>query len=195
MRELARGARSVKTNRLLKSIGVFLLSALCAGCADMIRSWPPGFDFTPSSPGHSSYRPAPSGPPPSEAAPKAVSLPPPKVVTPAPSAGSKGVAREAPPPPAGGEAQQTKQEQAKVTLAGDNAIQHRAEQVLNGAAEKLARVDRGKLSTQGATVYDQASGFVSAARRAIDQQDYPAASGLADKAAVLASKLETSGGQ
>lgn len=188
----------MKSNRLVLAAAIVLLSALCAGCAEVIRSWPPALDFSPS-PGErrSSNRRAPSMPEPSEtefnsAPPPAPPAPPaPRALGTAPprSAGGRAAESEESPPKTE-EAWHTATEPAKVTLAGDHAAHNRAEQMLNGAAGKLARLDRAKLSGQSATAYDQASGFVTAARRAIQDQDYPAASGLAEKAAALADKLE-----
>ena len=61
--------------------------------------------------------------------------------------------------------------------------------LLDDAGAKLAKVDRNTLSGDNATTYDQASEFLKAGRAAAFEEDYVAASGFADKAAVLATKL------
>jgi hypothetical protein len=61
--------------------------------------------------------------------------------------------------------------------------------LLDATGAKLARVDRNRLTTDSATTYDQANGFLQSGRRAATEEDYVAASGFAEKAAVLAAKL------
>jgi hypothetical protein len=75
-----------------------------------------------------------------------------------------------------------------VTLA-DGPSKERAQQLLDQAGAKLAKVDRGALGADSATTYDQANNFLQAGRRAATEDDYVAASGFAEKAAVLAAKL------
>lgn len=75
-----------------------------------------------------------------------------------------------------------------VTLA-DGPSKERAERLLDDAGAKLAKVDRNTLGADSATTYDQATNFLQAGRRAATEEDYVAASGFAEKAAVLAAKL------
>lgn len=75
-----------------------------------------------------------------------------------------------------------------VTLA-DGPSKSRALRLLDNAGAKLAKVDRNTLSADSATTYDQANDFLKAGRKAATEEDYVAASGFADKAAVLAAKL------
>jgi hypothetical protein len=75
-----------------------------------------------------------------------------------------------------------------VTLA-DGPSKDRALHLLDDTGAKLARVDRNALSTDSATTYDQANDFLKSGRRAATEEDYVAASGFAEKAAVLAAKL------
>lgn len=75
-----------------------------------------------------------------------------------------------------------------VTLA-DGPSKERAQQLLNDAGAKLAKVDRNTLGADSATTYDQANNFLQAGRRAATEDDYVAASGFAEKASVLAAKL------
>lgn len=76
-----------------------------------------------------------------------------------------------------------------VTLAGDGDARDRALHLLDDAGERLAKVDRSKLSRDSAATYDQANDFLSAGRKAAIDQDYVSATGYAEKASVLASKL------
>jgi hypothetical protein len=75
-----------------------------------------------------------------------------------------------------------------VTLS-DGPSKERAQQLLDDAGAKLAKVDRGTLGADSATTYDQANNFLQAGRRAATEDDYVAASGFAEKADVLAAKL------
>jgi hypothetical protein len=75
-----------------------------------------------------------------------------------------------------------------VTLAG-GPTKERAVQLLDDTGAKLSRVDRTTLGTDSATTYDQANNFLQAGRKAATEDDYVAASGFAEKAAVLAAKL------
>ncbi len=75
-----------------------------------------------------------------------------------------------------------------VTLA-DGPSKERAERLLDDTGAKLAKVDRHTLGADSATTYDQANNFLQAGRKAATEDDYVAASGFAEKAAVLAAKL------
>jgi hypothetical protein len=75
-----------------------------------------------------------------------------------------------------------------ITLT-DGPSKDRALHLLDATGAKLARVDRNTLSTDSATTYDQANNFLNSGRRAALEEDYVAASGFAEKAAVLAAKL------
>jgi hypothetical protein len=75
-----------------------------------------------------------------------------------------------------------------VTLA-DGPSKERAQRLLDDAGAKLAKVHRDTLGADSATTYDQANNFLQAGRKAATEDDYVAASGFAEKAAVLAAKL------
>lgn len=75
-----------------------------------------------------------------------------------------------------------------VTLAGGPS-RERAERLLDDTGAKLSRIDRSRLGVDSATTYDQANNFLQAGRKAATEDDYVAASGFAEKAAVLAAKL------
>jgi hypothetical protein len=76
-----------------------------------------------------------------------------------------------------------------LTLADANASRAQVLQTLNQASAKLSKINRAKLDGNNAVTYDQAAGFLRQARKAADQNDYVAASGLARKASILADKL------
>jgi uncharacterized protein (DUF885 family) len=69
------------------------------------------------------------------------------------------------------------------------ASRQRAEQAVDKAVKRLATVDRSKLSGQDASDYDVIAGFIKDAQRALREQDFVRAEGLARKAQVLASQL------
>ncbi len=79
-----------------------------------------------------------------------------------------------------------------MTLANANVSRLQVLEMLNQANAKLSRIDRGKLDGTNAVTYDQAEGFLRQARKAADEKDYVAASGLAHKASILADKLTPS---
>ena len=72
-----------------------------------------------------------------------------------------------------------------VTLVDEEAKGNFAEKLLNDSDTRLAKIDRASLSGEDASIYQQATGLVSAARRALGERDYLAASELAEKASVL----------
>ncbi|HTW89992.1 MAG TPA: hypothetical protein VMD75_18505 [Candidatus Binataceae bacterium] len=76
-----------------------------------------------------------------------------------------------------------------ITLDNDQAARQQAQGLLDSANSKLGKVDRTKLSRDDAATYAQAMGFADAAQQAIGQHDYVAASGLAEKASLLADKV------
>jgi len=96
---------------------------------------------------------------------------------------------ETPAPPATAPAPPVEpQPKPTVTLAGGPSKQ-RAEQLLDDTGAKLSRVDRSTLGADSATTYDQANNFLQAGRKAATEDDYVAASGFAETAAVLAANL------
>ena len=81
---------------------------------------------------------------------------------------------------------------ANVTLEDSDADQVQAKALLNNADTRLARIDPSKLTGENATAYSQASDLANAARKAMGQRDYLAASGLARKSALLTEPLMAS---
>lgn len=78
-----------------------------------------------------------------------------------------------------------------ITLDNDQAARQQAQGLLDSANSKLGKVDRTKLGRDDAATYAQAMGFADAAQQAIGQHDYVAATGLAEKASLLADKVAT----
>jgi hypothetical protein len=76
-----------------------------------------------------------------------------------------------------------------VTLEDNDADHLRAQALLDNADTRLAKIDRSKLTGENATAYDQASELAKAARDAMVQHDYLAASGLARKAALVTAQV------
>lgn len=80
-----------------------------------------------------------------------------------------------------------------VTLDNDEAARRRAQNLLDSAHAKLGKVDRSRLNGDDAATYAQATTFADAAQHAIGEHDYVAATGLAEKASVLADKVTATG--
>jgi len=76
-----------------------------------------------------------------------------------------------------------------ITLDNDQAARQRAQGLLDSANSKLGKIDRSKLSRDDAATYQQAAGFADAAQQAIGEHDYVGATGLAEKASLLADKV------
>jgi hypothetical protein len=76
-----------------------------------------------------------------------------------------------------------------VTLV-NGPSKERAQHLLDDTMAKLAKVDRNSLGADSVNTYDQANNLLQAGRKAAIENDYVAASGFAEKAAVLAAKLE-----
>jgi hypothetical protein len=99
--------------------------------------------------------------------------------------------RAAVPPPAPPTVPATTTSSVSVTLQDNDAGQLQAQSLLNDASARLARIDRSTLNEENAAVYTQASALTGAARTAMDQHDYLAASGLARKSLLLTGQLTT----
>ncbi len=78
-----------------------------------------------------------------------------------------------------------------VTLVDDEAKKSLAEKLLDDSNARLAKIDRSRLSAEDASTYQQAEGLAYAARNALEQRDYVAASGLAEKASVLTNSISS----
>ena len=73
-----------------------------------------------------------------------------------------------------------------VTLADEQAQKDHTEKLLNDSDVRLGKIDRSHLSADDASTYQQAQKLNLAARQALERRDYLMASGLAEKASVLA---------
>jgi hypothetical protein len=76
-----------------------------------------------------------------------------------------------------------------VTLDNSDAARADAERVLEDASARLAHINRAALTDGGASTYQQANELISAAQRAIAEDDYLAASSLAKKASAMTRQL------
>lgn len=65
-----------------------------------------------------------------------------------------------------------------------------AEKEIEATSQRLARFDRNRLSGPTLATYDQANGFLNQGKQALAEKDYVAASGFAQKASVLADRLQ-----
>ena len=75
-------------------------------------------------------------------------------------------------------------------MATPGASSDAAEKEIEAAAQRLAHFDRNQLSGPTLATYDQANGFLNQGKQALEEQDYVAASGFAQKASVLTDKLQ-----
>ena len=172
--------------RILASAGAAALCLMLSGCFASGGGWNVPSFMTPP---HNAYE-GHSYTPPRESRPQGegatLSSKPPREEE-EPGASRQPPSSRPAPPEASAPAAPTPQ--PSVTLADGGASRDRALRLLDGAGARLAKVDRGKLSNESATTYDQANDFLRAGRKAASEQDYVAASGYAQKASVLASKL------
>jgi hypothetical protein len=76
-----------------------------------------------------------------------------------------------------------------VTFADEDAQRSHTEKILNDSDLRLSKIDRSKLSAGDASVYQQAQELSVAARQALENRDYLLASGLAEKASLLANTI------
>jgi hypothetical protein len=76
-----------------------------------------------------------------------------------------------------------------VTLDDNDADRSRAQALLDDANARLAQINRSKLTLETSAALGQANDLASAARKAMDQHDYLAASSLARKASVLTDQV------
>ncbi len=158
----------IKTHRALL-FALSLLVGFSAGCGNMFNQWPGEVNSTPPpKPNLSSQSDTKREPKPHH-----------------PSAfASRSVATRV--ERNGAEPQKA---ETTVSLGSEDASKGRAERLLNDTKAKLAKIDGAKLSGQNATAYEQADGFVKAATKALNERDYLAASGFAEKASLLTDKL------
>jgi hypothetical protein len=77
-----------------------------------------------------------------------------------------------------------------ISMATPGASSDAAEKEIEAAVQRLAHFDRNQLSGPTLATYDQANGFLSQGKQALEEQDYVAASGFAQKASVLTDKLQ-----
>jgi hypothetical protein len=78
-----------------------------------------------------------------------------------------------------------------VTIDDSDANHFRAQTLLDQADAQLARVDHSTLTADRSAVFKQASVLADAARKAMKQHDYLAASGLARKSVLLTGHLSS----
>jgi hypothetical protein len=76
-----------------------------------------------------------------------------------------------------------------VTLGDSGNAKDNAERLLDQASVRLTHFDRAELPASNLSTYEQANELITAARRALADQDFLAASGLAEKASALISQL------
>jgi len=75
-----------------------------------------------------------------------------------------------------------------MAIAGDTSSN--AEKAIASTSGKLAQFDRSRLTGASLSTYDEANGFLNQGKQALAEKDYVAAAGFAQKASVLADKLQ-----
>jgi len=81
-------------------------------------------------------------------------------------------------------------ESATISMASPGDSSGSAAKVIDSTSRRLARFDRNRLNGPTLATYDEANGFLNQSKQALTEKDYVAASGFAQKAAVLADKLQ-----
>jgi hypothetical protein len=76
-----------------------------------------------------------------------------------------------------------------VTLENSDDAKANAQRSLDQATLKMTHINRAELAESTASTYQQANELINAAQRAMADQDYLAASSLAEKASALISQL------
>ncbi len=76
-----------------------------------------------------------------------------------------------------------------VTLGSSADAKANAQRLIDQATSRLEHLDRAELSEASLSRYEQANELLVAARRSLADQDYPAASSLAEKASALLNEL------
>jgi hypothetical protein len=186
------------------AMAALLLVLPLAGCEEMIRNWPPQLNFTPppnpyASGSYSQKAPS-SAPRDSQASKKKEKAARNKARKRAAKKTSgthapKSSKATAPPEESGAGAQpQSGQasEAPKISLVGTDEYKARAQKLIQETNFKLAAIERSKLDAHQAALYEQARQLTDAGERALESQDYLTASGLAEKASVLAGKIGAS---
>jgi hypothetical protein len=79
---------------------------------------------------------------------------------------------------------------ATISMASPGGSSDAAEKEIEAAGQRLAHFDRNQLSGPTLATYDQANGLLSQGKQALDEKDYVAASGFAQKASVLTDQLQ-----
>jgi hypothetical protein len=110
-------------------------------------------------------------------------------VRPAPTAVSKPPQPQLNLPPPSSPAPPPSSPAPLVTLQNSGDAKADAQHLLAQARVQLARVNRAELAESTASTYQQANELINAAQRAMADQDYLAASSLAEKASALTSQL------
>lgn len=79
---------------------------------------------------------------------------------------------------------------ATISMAAPVDSSGNAEKEIEATSQRLAHFDRSQLSGPTLATYDQANGFLTQGKQALAEKDYVAASGFAQKATVLADRLQ-----
>jgi len=77
-----------------------------------------------------------------------------------------------------------------LSMASSRDSSGSATKTIDATRQRLARYDRNRLRGSTLATYDEANGFLNQSRQALAEKDYVAASGFAQKASVLADKLQ-----
>ena len=79
---------------------------------------------------------------------------------------------------------------SNISMSEPGANSGTAEKAIEATSQRLARFDRNRLNGSALATYNEANGFLNQGKEALTEKDYVAASGFAQKASVLADKLQ-----
>ena len=79
---------------------------------------------------------------------------------------------------------------SSISMAAPGDTSGSAAKAIEATSQRLARFDRNRLGGSTLATYDQANGFLNQGKQALAEKDYVAASGFAQKASVLADRLQ-----
>ncbi len=77
-----------------------------------------------------------------------------------------------------------------ISISEPGGTNRAAEKEIAATSQRLASFDRNRLSGPSLATYDAANGLLNQGKQALAEKDYVAASGFAQKASVLAEKLQ-----
>lgn len=166
-----------------------LLGAMLAGCSQVYYDWDRRSFGHPPAQVHEAPAPV-AAKPPEKTPPRAqtASVRPHKRKKPKPPPDMKEMSIQ--PEPEVTEAPPPLPPTSAISMAAPVDTSTNAERAIDVTSQRLARYDRARLAGSSLAAYDEASGLLTQGKQALADKDYVAASGFAQKASVLADRLQ-----